>query len=67
VHSIFISITIINRLVAAGIDSGPLAQSVERIHGREKSGGYSPRSVTSRNSRLCRSMLIVACGSSSSE
>jgi hypothetical protein len=45
----------------------PLAQSVERIHGKEKPGAYSPRSLTSRNSRLCRSMMIVASGSSSSE
>jgi hypothetical protein len=45
----------------------PLAQSEERIHGKEKLGGYSPRPVTSRNSRLCRSMPIIASGSSCSD
>jgi hypothetical protein len=45
----------------------PLAQSAEHIHGKEKPWGYSPRPMTSRNSRSRRSMPIVASGSNSSE
>src|SRR5829696_312386 len=45
----------------------PLAQSVERIHGKEKPGGLPPRPVTSRNSHSCRSMATIAFGSSGSD
>jgi hypothetical protein len=37
-------------------DLAPLAQSAEHIHDKENPWAYSPRPVTSRNSRLCRSL-----------
>src|SRR5215207_4445339 len=61
------------RRSTAETELAPLAQSVERIHGKEKSWGYSPRPVTQRvwdwrrvadegvESSRGRSVVVWAC------